>query len=111
MASTSWIHGVNPCDARGRQMVPQREHVLVSGHGRTGGPVACGRWRPFEPTGRPGLRGRERPERSGVMDFEDGPEDAAFRAEARAFLEANATPKTGTDTDWSRGAVAEDPDD
>ena len=28
------------------------------------------------------------------MDFSDTPEEAAFRAEARAFLEANATPKS-----------------
>ncbi len=27
------------------------------------------------------------------MDFNDTPEEAAFRAEARAFLEANAEPK------------------
>ena len=28
------------------------------------------------------------------MDFSDTPEEAAFRAEARAFLEANATLKS-----------------
>jgi alkylation response protein AidB-like acyl-CoA dehydrogenase len=44
------------------------------------------------------------------VDFEDSPEEAAFRAEVRAFLEANATPKTGTDADWSRNAAASDPD-
>ena len=44
------------------------------------------------------------------MDFDDTPEDAAFRREARAFLEAHATPKTGTETDWSRNAAASDPD-
>jgi alkylation response protein AidB-like acyl-CoA dehydrogenase len=30
------------------------------------------------------------------MDFNDTPEEAAFRAEARAFLSANATPKAST---------------
>ncbi|MBI2705992.1 MAG: acyl-CoA dehydrogenase family protein [Actinobacteria bacterium] len=45
------------------------------------------------------------------MDFDDTPEDAAFRTEARAFLEAHAPRKTGTDADWSRGAMAEHPDE
>jgi acyl-CoA dehydrogenase len=44
------------------------------------------------------------------VDFEDTPEEAAFRAEVRAFLEAHATLKTGTDADWSRGAMAEAPE-
>ena len=44
------------------------------------------------------------------MDFDDTPEEAAFRAEARAFLEAHAEPRTGTDADWSRGSVAETPE-
>lgn len=43
------------------------------------------------------------------MEFEDTEAEAALRAEVRAFLEANAERKTGTDRDWSRGAVAEDP--
>jgi alkylation response protein AidB-like acyl-CoA dehydrogenase len=43
------------------------------------------------------------------MDFDDTPSEAAFRAEARAFLEAHAQPKTGTDADWSRGNLATDP--
>jgi alkylation response protein AidB-like acyl-CoA dehydrogenase len=43
------------------------------------------------------------------VDFDDTPEEAAFRAEARAFLDAHATRKTGSDADWSRGAVATDP--
>ena len=43
------------------------------------------------------------------MDFDDTPTEAAFRAEVRSFLEANAELKTGTDTDSSRGAVATDP--
>jgi alkylation response protein AidB-like acyl-CoA dehydrogenase len=43
------------------------------------------------------------------VDFEDTPAEARFRAEARAFLDAHATLKTGTDSDWSRGAVATDP--
>jgi len=43
------------------------------------------------------------------VDFDDTPEEAAFRAEARTFLERNAQPKTGTDADWSRGGLSEDP--
>jgi alkylation response protein AidB-like acyl-CoA dehydrogenase len=35
------------------------------------------------------------------MDFDDSPEEAAFRREARAWLEANARPRTG-DADFSR---------
>jgi len=42
------------------------------------------------------------------VDFEDTPEEAAFRAEARAFLEAHASLRTGTDADWSRGNLSED---
>ena len=42
------------------------------------------------------------------VDFEDTPEEAAFRAEARAFLEAHASPRTGTDADWSRGNLSTD---
>ena len=44
------------------------------------------------------------------MDFDDTPDEAAFRAEARAFLEAHASLKTGTDADWTRGNMADDPD-
>ena len=36
------------------------------------------------------------------MDFDDTPEEAAFRAEARAWLEANAIPK-GSPDDFSAG--------
>jgi alkylation response protein AidB-like acyl-CoA dehydrogenase len=36
------------------------------------------------------------------MRIEDTPEEQAFRAEARAWLEANASPLTHTDADWSR---------
>jgi alkylation response protein AidB-like acyl-CoA dehydrogenase len=43
------------------------------------------------------------------MDFEDSPDEAALRAEVRSFLRAHAQPKTGTDADWSRGAVLDDP--
>jgi alkylation response protein AidB-like acyl-CoA dehydrogenase len=43
------------------------------------------------------------------VDFDDTPEEAAFRKEVVAFLEANAELKTGTDADWTRGAMAEDP--
>jgi alkylation response protein AidB-like acyl-CoA dehydrogenase len=42
------------------------------------------------------------------VDFEDTPDEAAFRAEARAFLEAHASLRTGTDADWSRGNLSED---
>jgi alkylation response protein AidB-like acyl-CoA dehydrogenase len=34
------------------------------------------------------------------MDFSDTPEEAGFRAEARAFLEANAEPKRGSFETW-----------
>jgi alkylation response protein AidB-like acyl-CoA dehydrogenase len=37
------------------------------------------------------------------MDFEDSPEDAAFRAEVRAWLQDNATPRSGAG-DWSRNS-------
>ena len=37
------------------------------------------------------------------MDFEDSPEDAAFRAEARAWLQNNAKPRSGPN-DWSRNS-------
>ena len=43
------------------------------------------------------------------MDFVDTPEEAALRAEARAFLEANAELKRGDDRDWSRGNLTLDP--
>ncbi|HEY5154758.1 MAG TPA: acyl-CoA dehydrogenase family protein [Acidimicrobiales bacterium] len=36
------------------------------------------------------------------MDFDDTPEEAAFRSEARSWLEANAAPRGGPD-DWSDG--------
>ena len=36
------------------------------------------------------------------MDFDDTPEEAAFRAEARAWLSANAIPK-GSPDDFSAG--------
>jgi alkylation response protein AidB-like acyl-CoA dehydrogenase len=39
------------------------------------------------------------------VNFDESPEEAALRSEIRAFLEANATPKTGTEADWSRGPV------
>jgi alkylation response protein AidB-like acyl-CoA dehydrogenase len=37
------------------------------------------------------------------MNFEDSPEDAAFRAEVREWLAANAKPRSGTG-DWSRNS-------
>ena len=45
------------------------------------------------------------------MDFDDTSTEAAFRAEVRSFLEAHARPRTGTDADWTRGAVATDPEE
>jgi alkylation response protein AidB-like acyl-CoA dehydrogenase len=45
------------------------------------------------------------------VDFEDTPDEAAFRAEARAFLSEHASLRTGTDADWSRGAMSDDPAD
>jgi alkylation response protein AidB-like acyl-CoA dehydrogenase len=41
------------------------------------------------------------------VDFDDTPEEAAFRAEARAWLEANAVPK-GSDEDFSAGVWSSD---
>ncbi len=41
------------------------------------------------------------------MDFDDTPEEAAFRAEARAWLEANAVPR-GAPEDFSAGHFAGD---
>jgi alkylation response protein AidB-like acyl-CoA dehydrogenase len=43
------------------------------------------------------------------VDFEDTPEQAAFRAEARAFLEAHAPPRTGDDMSWTKGVLSLDP--
>ena len=43
------------------------------------------------------------------MDFEDTPEEAAFRAEAREFLSSVARPRSGDETDWSRNGAAIDP--
>src|SRR5690606_36920284 len=43
------------------------------------------------------------------MDFEDTPEEAAFRAEARAFLEAHAPRRRGDDLSWTKGLLSLDP--
>lgn len=43
------------------------------------------------------------------MNFDDTPEEAAFRAEVREFLAAHAKPKAGDETDWSRNGAATDP--
>lgn len=43
------------------------------------------------------------------MNFDDTPELAAFRREVQEFLAANAKPKAGDETDWSRNASATDP--
>jgi acyl-CoA dehydrogenase len=45
-----------------------------------------------------------------AVDFEDSPELAAFRAEVRAFLDANAELKRGDERDWSRNGAATDPE-
>ncbi|MGB3411994.1 MAG: acyl-CoA dehydrogenase family protein [Microthrixaceae bacterium] len=44
------------------------------------------------------------------MDFEDSKELAAFRAEARSFLDQHADLKRGDERDWSRNGAAVDPD-
>jgi acyl-CoA dehydrogenase len=44
------------------------------------------------------------------MNFDDTPEEAAFREEVRAFLTAHAKPKAGDDTDWSRNGASTDPE-
>ncbi|UUC95163.1 acyl-CoA dehydrogenase [Comamonas sp. C11] len=41
------------------------------------------------------------------MDFEDTPEEAAFRAECRAWLQANAQPKASADDCFGRDMTAE----
>jgi len=41
------------------------------------------------------------------MDFDETPEEQAFRLEVRHFLEEHATLKTGTTADWSRGAMSD----
>lgn len=43
------------------------------------------------------------------MNFEDTPEEAAFRAEVRAFLDRHAELKRGDDRDWSRWGASTDP--
>jgi acyl-CoA dehydrogenase len=43
------------------------------------------------------------------VDFDDTPDEAAFRAEVREFLEAHATLKRGDDSDWSRHGASTDP--
>lgn len=45
-----------------------------------------------------------------AVDFEDSTELAAFRAEVREFLEANAEPRRGDERDWSRNGAAIDPE-
>lgn len=44
---------------------------------------------------------------TGAMDFEDSPEEAAFRTECRAWLSANAELKSGGDALYRPGASAE----
>ena len=48
--------------------------------------------------------------RSSAVDFEDSPELAAFRAEVRDFLDANAEVRHGDERDWSRNGAATDED-
>ncbi|MSW29263.1 MAG: acyl-CoA dehydrogenase [Actinobacteria bacterium] len=50
-------------------------------------------------------RGAAAPSRVALVNFDESLEEAEIRAEIRAFLDANATLKTGTETDWSRGPV------
>ena len=51
------------------------------------------------------VRSNDRDSRS--MDFEDTPEEAAFRAECRVWLQANAEPKAGADDYFGRDMSAE----
>jgi acyl-CoA dehydrogenase len=44
------------------------------------------------------------------VNFDDTPDEAAFRSEVRSFLEAHARPKAGDETDWSRNGAATDPE-
>ena len=44
------------------------------------------------------------------MNFEDSPDEAAFRSEVRAFLSEHAAPKAGDASDWSRNGATTDPD-
>ncbi|HTN99470.1 MAG TPA: acyl-CoA dehydrogenase family protein [Microthrixaceae bacterium] len=44
------------------------------------------------------------------MDFEDSTELAAFRVEARSFLDQHAELRRGDERDWSRNGAAVDPD-
>jgi alkylation response protein AidB-like acyl-CoA dehydrogenase len=43
------------------------------------------------------------------MEFEDTPAEAAFRAEARAFLDAHAPRRSGDDLSWTKGLLSLDP--
>ncbi|MBX3314219.1 MAG: acyl-CoA dehydrogenase family protein [Actinobacteria bacterium] len=42
------------------------------------------------------------------MNFDETPEQAAFRAEVRAFLDEHASLRTGTDTEWSNAIYADE---
>ena len=42
------------------------------------------------------------------MDFDESPDEQAYRLEVRKFLKQHATPRTGTPADWSRGAMSDD---
>jgi len=42
------------------------------------------------------------------VDFDDSPDEAAFRDEVRAFLSAHASLKRGDDSDWSRHGATTD---
>lgn len=51
----------------------------------------------------------ERVLHSPPVEFEDTEEEAAFRAEARAFLEAHAERRSGDDLSWTKGLLSLDP--
>jgi len=44
-----------------------------------------------------------------TVDFDDSPEETALRHEIRAFFATHASPRSGTDADWSRGNLTTDP--
>ncbi|HVN42759.1 MAG TPA: acyl-CoA dehydrogenase [Steroidobacteraceae bacterium] len=48
------------------------------------------------------------PRAAGSMDFDDSPEEAAFRSECRAWLDTNAEPKSSGDTLYRPDASAEE---
>jgi acyl-CoA dehydrogenase len=52
----------------------------------------------------------ERVLESSAVDFDDTPAEAEFRTQVVEFLAANAKPKAGDDSDWSRLGASTDPE-